>query len=86
MILELVSIRVLPDGFRIDECKENRMKVLALETAANVQELGLYVNSCCREELIYDEGDTFLDCPRCRQQCEWEFEARITRDFDAFPV
>jgi hypothetical protein len=43
-----------------------------MKTSETVEELALYSNDCCGEELIFDEGDTFCRCPKCKQLCEWE--------------
>jgi len=45
-----------------------------MRTKATVSELGLYSSECCSEELIYDAGDVFLQCPKCRGLCGWELE------------
>ena len=51
-----------------------------MKTSEDVHELGLYVNDCCGEELIFDDGDTFWRCPRCQHLCRWELESKITSD------
>jgi hypothetical protein len=57
-----------------------------VKTSEYVHELGLYANDCCSEELIFDKGDTFWRCPRCRQCCVWELQAKITREPEAARV
>jgi hypothetical protein len=57
-----------------------------MRTAEDVHELGLYANDCCSEELIYDKGDTFWRCPRCRHLCTWELQAKITKEPDSVRV
>lgn len=49
-------------------------------TSEDVHVLGLYMNDCCDEELIFDVGDTFWRCPRCQRLCLWELESKITKD------
>jgi hypothetical protein len=67
---------------QIENNKENRMKVSAIRTSEDARELGLYVNDCCEQELIFDKGDTFWRCPRCHHLCSWVLESKITRDAD----
>jgi len=57
-----------------------------MRTAEDVHELGLYANDCCSEELIFDKGDTFWRCPRCRHLCTWELKAKITKESDSVRV
>ena len=56
------------------------MKAIAMKTSEDVNELGLYSNDCCSEELIFDVGDTFWRCPRCHSLCIWELESKTTQD------
>jgi len=53
--------------------KENEMK-----TSDDALQLGLYVNDCCNQELIFDVGDTFSRCPKCHRLCVWEVESKLT--------
>jgi hypothetical protein len=43
-----------------------------MKTSETVLGLALYVNDCCGEELIFDSGDTFCRCPKCKHLCMWE--------------
>jgi hypothetical protein len=51
-----------------------------MKTFEDVRQLGLYLNECCSEELISDEGDTFWRCPRCQQLWCWDLESKIPSD------
>ena len=65
---------------------KNTIKEIKMRTAEDVHELGLYANDCCSEELIFDKGDTFWRCPRCRHLCTWELQAKITKEPDSVRV
>jgi hypothetical protein len=43
-----------------------------MKTSENVNESGLYVSSCCLEEMTLEKNDCFKRCPRCEALCEWE--------------
>ena len=65
-------------GFGISRaCLSNMVMEAKMKTGETVTDLGLYASECCREELIFDGGDTFLRCPRCTRLCEWELEEEI---------
>jgi hypothetical protein len=44
---------------------------LTMRTSEDASESGLYASECCFEELIYCEGDTVGECPRCCRLCQW---------------
>ena len=48
-----------------------------MKTDETVTDLGLYASECCSAELIFDTGDTFIACPRCKNPCTWEMEEEI---------
>ena len=45
-----------------------------MKTGTTVEEPGLYSTECCSKEFVFDVGDTFSRCPRCKHLCEWEYE------------
>lgn len=51
-----------------------------MRTSEDVHEFGLYLNDCCSEELIFDQGATFWRCPKCQRLCSWELESKIKHD------
>lgn len=52
-----------------------------MRTSEETKELGLYSSDCCSEELIFDKGDTFCRCPRCKSLCKWDHvEALVLMD------
>ena len=57
-----------------------------MNTSEDVFVLGLYSNDCCKEELIFDQGDTFWRCPRCNSLCRWQLAERIMKDDDVLQV
>jgi hypothetical protein len=61
------------DDTTVEDTKERQMK-----TSEDVLELALYSNDCCDQELIFDVGDTFCRCPKCRGLCDWSLESKIT--------
>ena len=48
-----------------------------MKTGETVTDLGLYVSECCSAELIFDDGDLFMNCPQCNHHCTWELEEEI---------
>jgi hypothetical protein len=57
-----------------------------MRTTEDVRELGLYVSSCCGEELILGEDNCFSRCPRCERLCEWELVQTLVSWEEMEPV
>jgi len=50
-----------------------------MNTYEEVRAVGLYASDCCDVELIFDERDTFCQCPQCEQLCGWDFVSGLSR-------
>ncbi len=48
-----------------------------MKTAENVHHLGLYVSSCCTDEAVFDHGDRFSRCLKCKSICGWDLVERV---------
>jgi hypothetical protein len=48
-----------------------------MRTGETVTDLGLYATECCSEEVIFDTGDQFGQCPKCQKLAIWEMEEEI---------
>jgi len=55
-----------------------------MRTGEDVRELGLYISSCCNQEVIFDGNDVFTRCPRCEALCWWDLEEKLVsyEEFD----
>jgi len=51
-----------------------------MKTSEDVRESGLYSNDCCDQRLVFECGDTFWRCPRCRCLCQWEIESETVTE------
>jgi len=57
-----------------------------MKTGSAVSLLGLYVSTCCEEELILDSNETFPKCVQCHNAAHWalleEISETVPDDFE----
>jgi hypothetical protein len=54
-----------------------------MRTGEDVKELGLYMSSCCNQEMIFGRNDVFTRCPACQALCWWDLDEKLV-SYDEF--
>lgn len=42
-----------------------------MKSGKKALQLGLYVSACCKEEGLFDAGDSFTGCFKCARETNW---------------